>query len=106
MITWAGGGGSGPGGSGGGGPGQSASGTPGTANTGGGGGGGGDNPGGPGGIGGSGIVIVCYADTFDDISNVSAGLTSNGSAGNTTPDTSRANHKFYKFTAGTGTIKF
>ena len=51
-------------------------------------------------------MIIAYADEFDDLSSVSAGLTSNGSAGNTTPDTSRANHKVYKFTAGTGTIKF
>jgi hypothetical protein len=106
MITWAGGGGSGAGGSGGGGAGQSASGTPGTANTGGGGGGGGDNPGGPGGTGGSGVVIIAYADTFDDLSSVAAGLTVNGSTGNTTPNTARANFKVYKFTAGTGAIVF
>jgi hypothetical protein len=33
-------------------------------------------------------------------------LTCNGSAGNTTPDTSRTGYKLYVFTAGTGTITF
>jgi hypothetical protein len=41
------------------------------------------------------------------LASVSAGLTCNGSAGNTTPDTaSRSGYKVYKFTAGTGPIQW
>jgi hypothetical protein len=55
--------------------------------------------------GGSGIVIIAYPNTYANLTSVSAGLTCNGSAGNTVPDTaSRAGFKVYKFTAGTGTI--
>ncbi len=52
------------------------------------------------------MVIIAYVDTFDDLSDVDSGLTVNGSTGNTTPDTSRSGYKVYKFTAGTGSIKF
>jgi len=51
-------------------------------------------------------VIIAYTDEFDDLSSVAAGLTSNGSTGNTTPNTDRSGYKVYKFTAGTGAIKF
>ena len=102
MITWAGAGGSGSGGSGGGGSGD---GDPGDANTGGGGAGGADS--GPAGApGGSGVVIIAYVDTFDDLSSVANALTVNGSTGNTTPNTARSGYKVYKFTAGTGAIVF
>ena len=73
--------------------------------TGGGGGGEGDAGGGNR-SGGTGVVIIAYVDTFDDLSDVDSGLTVNGSTGNTTPDTSRSGYKVYKFTAGTGSIKF
>jgi len=57
--------------------------------------------------GGSGIVVIAYPETFANLASVAAGLTCNGSAGNTTPDTSsRAGYKVYKFTAGTGTISW
>ena len=60
-----------------------------------------------GGSGGSGIVIIAYPDTYNNLVSVSIGLTCNGSAGNTTPDTaSRSGYKVYKFTAGTGTISW
>ena len=102
----------GTGGSGGGAPGA-GSGTPaaGTTNTGGGGGGGQVTPGGSskygGSAGGSGIVIIAYANTSPSLTSVSAGLTCNGTAGNTTPDTtSRAGYKVYTFTAGTGNISW
>lgn len=100
----------GVGGAGGGGGGSSGGGSPitgsaGTVNTGGGGGGGSDLSGGF--NGGSGIVILAYADTGPNLASVDAGLTCNGSAGNTTPDTiSRAGYKIYKFTAGTGNISW
>jgi hypothetical protein len=52
-------------------------------------------------------VIIAYPNTYSDLTSVSAGLTCNGTAGNTTPDTvSRAGYKVYKFTAGTGTISW
>jgi hypothetical protein len=52
-------------------------------------------------------VIIAYPNTFADLASVSAGLTCNGSAGNTTSDTvSRSGYKIYKFTAGTGTISW
>ena len=49
---------------------------------------------------------TAYVDTFDDLSSVDVGLTVNGSTGNTTPNTDRSGYKVYKFTAGTGNIKF
>ena len=108
MLTCCGASGPGAGGSGGGGPASNSSSTPGTDGLGGGGGGGGDAGGGSGGKpGGSGVVIIAYTDGFDDLSSVANGLTVNGSTGNTTPDTSsRSGYKVYKFTAGTGAIKF
>ena len=116
SIYYAGGGGGGgnaifgAGGTGGGGAGNgtvNGVGVAGTANTGGGGGGSGNGTSGVGGAGGSGVVIIAYLDGFPNLTAVSAGLTCNGSAGNTTPDTaSRAGYKIYKFTAGTGTITF
>jgi hypothetical protein len=55
--------------------------------------------------GGSGIVIIAYPDTYKNLASVAAGLTCNGSAGNTVPDTvSRTGYKVYRFTAGTGAI--
>jgi hypothetical protein len=60
-----------------------------------------------GGNGGSGVVILAYVNTEPNLISVSAGLTCNGTAGNTTPDTtSRPGYKVYKFTAGTGTISW
>mgnify|MGYP003148714200 CR=1 FL=1 len=58
------------------------------------------------GAGGSGVVIIAYADSFNDLSAVGGGLTVNGSAGNTTPNTDRSGYKVYVFTAGTGDITF
>jgi hypothetical protein len=76
------------------------------ANTGSGGGGAGTNVGVVG-AGGSGIVIVSYPNTFNNLASVAATLTCNGSAGNTTPNTAiRAGYKTYIFTAGTGTISW
>lgn len=93
------------GGAGGGGTGGSAgAGTAGTANLGGGGGGAGGSTA-TGANGGSGVIIIAYPSSYPNAAAVSAGLTVNGSAGNTTPDTaSRAGYKIYKITAGTGTI--
>jgi hypothetical protein len=93
------------GGSGGGGAGGlAAAGVAGTANLGGGG-GGAANVLATGANGGSGVIIIAYPSSYASASAVSAGLTVNGSAGNTTPDTaSRAGYKIYKITAGTGTI--
>ena len=111
SVVYAGGGGGGgrgtyssSGGSGGGGRGARAGGQSnqaGTANKGGGGGGGqgavfpasfyGKN-------GGSGIVIVRYSDSLDDISSIGAGLTYNFSTS--------GGYKIYKFTAGTGSVEF
>lgn len=93
------------GGLGGGGTGGSGgAGTAGTTNLGGGGGGAGGGTA-TGANGGSGVIIVAYPNSYPNASAVSAGLTVNGSAGNTTPDTSsRAGYKIYKITAGTGTI--
>jgi hypothetical protein len=75
-------------------------GTAGTANTGGGGGGGGQggpgNDGVAGGAGGSGVVIIRYANTYDDLTSIGAGLTYT----KTTP----TGYKVYTFTAGTGTV--
>ena len=64
----------------------------------GGGGGGGYPPGNGGGAGGSGIVFISYASTYADLTSIGAGLTytKTTSGGNT----------IYKFTAGTGTVKW
>jgi hypothetical protein len=78
---------------------------PGANNTGGGGGGGTFNT--NGGNGGSGIIVIAYLDTYNDLTSADVGLTINGSAGNTTPDTSsRSGYKLYTITAGTGNITF
>lgn len=80
--------------------------TNGAVNTGSGGGGTGTNVGVVG-TGGSGILIIAYPDSYTNLVSVGAGLTCNGSAGNTVPDTaSRPGYKVYKFTAGTGTISW
>ena len=51
-----------------------------------------------GGTGGSGIVIISYPSTFNDLASIGAGLTytKTTSGGNT----------IYKFTAGTGNISW
>jgi hypothetical protein len=50
-------------------------------------------------------LIIAYSNTYANLSSVSAGLTCNGSAGNTTPNTTyRTGYKVYIFTAGTGPI--
>jgi hypothetical protein len=60
-----------------------------------------------GGSGGSGILIIAYPDTSTDLLSVSAGLTCNGSSGNTVSNTTyRTGYKVYRFTAGTGTISW
>jgi hypothetical protein len=52
-------------------------------------------------------VIIAYLSTYASLKTVGAGLTCNGSSGNTTPDTSsRPGYKVYTFTAGTGTINW
>jgi hypothetical protein len=100
AVTRAGGGGAGTlfvggsaGGAGGGGAGgERAAGTTGAINTGSGGGSGGSM------AGGSGIVIIRYLAGFDDIPNISAGLTYSLST--------TGGYKIYSFTAGTGVISF
>jgi hypothetical protein len=104
MLTCCGASGPGNGGSGGGGNAGNSLSYPGTDGLGGGGGGGGDQ--GVSKPGGSGVVIIAYTDGFDDLSSVDNALTSNGSTGNTTPNTDRSGYKVYKFTSGTGSIKF
>jgi hypothetical protein len=53
------------------------------------------------------VVIIAYSSTYNSLASVSIGLTCNGTAGNTTPDTvTRPGYKLYKFTAGTGTISW
>jgi len=118
SVTYAGGGGGGtiydtgfPGGAGGTGGGGTGGvgigcGTSGSPNTGGG--GGGTNCAAPSlGAGGSGIVIIAYSSSYASLASVGAGLISNGSGGNTSPDTSsRPGYKVYKFTGGTGTISW
>lgn len=99
----------GSGGNGGGGNGSVASGAAGTAGTpnSGGGGGGGDYARTNGQAGGSGYIVIAYSSSNANLASVGAGLTCNGSSGNTTPDTSsRPGYKVYKFTAGTGTISW
>ena len=94
----------GKGGAGGGGAASTA--TAGAVNTGGG--GGAANAGGPtgtGGNGGAGVVIISYPSSYANVTTVSIGLTVNGSAGNSTPDTtSKPGYKIYRITAGTGTM--
>ena len=79
------------GGNGGGAPGGNSS--AGTANTGGGGGG---AYGGNGGNGGSGIVIIRFSDTQADLTTIAAGLTYT--------KYTTGGYKYYKFTAGTGSV--
>jgi hypothetical protein len=91
-------------------------GTAGTVNTGGGSGGGGVNASNVGTslAGGSGVVIIAYPSTYNNLAFVSTALTSqswngsawvNNSAGSTTPNTTiRSGYKVYRFSAGTGTI--
>lgn len=67
----------------------------GAANTGGGGGG---NPFGGGGSGGSGVVVMRYADNFDDPFSIGGGLTYT--------KTTSGGFKIFTFTAGTGTVTF
>ena len=51
--------------------------------------------------------ILAYTNTYPDLVSVSAGLTCNGSTGNTTSDQSScAGYKVYRFTAGTGNISW
>ena len=103
RVGGGGGGGSPVGGAGAGGGGTGGQG--GTTNYGGGGGGTGWGPTGSG--GGSGIVIIAYADTLDDLSSVGGSLTCNGSAGNAVSDTStRSGYKLYQFTAGSDSCSF
>ena len=82
------------GGEGGGGTGRggSTAATPGSSNTGGGAGGTGQG----GAAGGSGIVIIRYPDTFDDLTTIGGTLvhTKNTTGG----------YKIYSFTSGTGTV--
>lgn len=108
SITRAGGGGGGTyehsgsansGGTGGGGRGSnnSVAATSGTVNTGSGGGGySGVGPSSPAGNGGSGVVVIKYADTYDDITSIGAGLT--------WTKTLISGFKVYTFTAGTGLV--
>jgi hypothetical protein len=72
------------------------------ANTGSGGGGaGGNSPtSASGGNGGSGVVIIAYADTFPNLSNIGGTLVW------TLDIASRPGFKVYRFTAGTGTIQW
>jgi hypothetical protein len=72
----------------------------GEANTGGGGGGGFGNNGGAGSTGGSGVIVIAYPNTYSDINSIGAGLTY-------TLDTiTRPGYKVYRFTAGSGAVKF
>ena len=86
-----------------------------TANTGSGGGASGGTAFGTG-AGGSGVVIIAYPDTFNNLSSIGAGLTTqswngsawvNNSSGSTTPNTTiRSGYKVYRFSAGTGSIQW
>jgi hypothetical protein len=84
-------GGTGGGGAGGG----TGTGTAGTANTGGGGGGGGT-----GAAGGSGIVILAWPTSKSNVADVSSGLTY------TYSETTRPGYRVFRFTAGTGFIRW
>jgi hypothetical protein len=97
ATYYAGGGGGGGSGNGAGGSGGGGSpGVDGTTNTGGG--GGGSNISTNGRTGGSGIVIIAYPNIFPDISFIDSGLSY------TQP--TRFGYKVYRFTAGTGTIRW
>jgi len=106
----------GAGGAGGGGAGGSGTGvgTSGTANTGGGGGGGGGGgASNDGGAGGSGVVIIRYADTFQDLEigaglqyADSGGVTQNGAGTRVAPSYSPTGFKVYEFRGGTGNVTF
>ena len=97
ATFYAGGGGGGGSGAGAGGNGGGGSpGVDGTANTGGG--GGGSNVSTNGRIGGSGVVIIAYPSIFPDISFIDSGLAY------TQP--TRSGYKVYRFTGGTGTIRW
>jgi hypothetical protein len=105
SITYAGGGGggadtgagmtAGTGGTGGGGAGSWKTPVSGTANLGGGG-GAVWNPNTTAGAGGSGVVIIRYPDSKDDLTTIAAGLTYT--------KTTSGGFKIYRFTAGTGTV--
>jgi hypothetical protein len=60
--------------------------------------------GGSGRSGGSGIVIIRYPDSFDNLTAISAGLTKTG--GGLVPTTITGGFKIYEFTAGTGTVSW
>jgi hypothetical protein len=49
-----------------------------------------------GGTGGSGVVIIRYPDSFDNLTSIDAGLTYSF--------TTTGGYKIYSFTAGTGTV--
>jgi hypothetical protein len=91
----------GPGGAGGGGRGTGAyyptRGVNGTANTGGGGGGSRDAEGT---TGGSGVVILAYPSSFNNILNISSGLSY------TLDNSSRSGFRVYRFTGGSGILNF
>jgi hypothetical protein len=70
--------------------------TAGTANTGSGGGGAGSGSATTGGAGGSGIVIIRYADTYDQLTSIGGGLTYSY--------TNSGGYHIYQFTAGTDSI--
>ena len=84
------------GGGGAGGASAGSNGNAGTVNTGGGGGGGSNNTQGNGGQGGSGIVVIRYSDTIPDIASIGVGLTYTKYV--------TGGYKYYKFTAGTGSV--
>lgn len=72
----------------------------GDSNTGGGGGGGFGNSGGSGSTGGSGVIIIAYSNNYSNINSIGAGLTY------TLDTTTRPGYKVYRFTSGSGTVKF
>jgi hypothetical protein len=82
-------------------------------NTGSGGGGSGTSTSGAGGNGGSGLVIIRYGDTFQDL-GIGSGLTYRDSGGSSAsgdgsrvaPSYTTGGYKVYEFRAGTGTITF
>jgi len=88
------GGGAGAGQAGGTGNGSSAS----PANLGSGGGGGGDNPDYSGGSGSSGVVIIAYSNAYTALTSISGGLTYD--------QPTRSGYRVYRFTAGTGPIRW
>jgi hypothetical protein len=52
------------------------------------------------GAGGSGVVVIAYPNTYDNLSSIGGGLTY------TLDTTTRSGYKVYRFTAGTGTIQW